>query len=187
MGGGNSAGQAALHLARYARQVTLLVRGATLAASMSQYLIDTLSAAGVDVRLQAAIVGGGGQGHLEYVLVRDLATGEVSREPTDAVFVLIGASPRTDWLPQMVLRDRWGYVLTGDDVIAEGGRRAWPYNEPPQLLETSVQGVFAVGDVRRGSVKRVASAVGEGSVVVSRVHNHITRGVAQGLNPGWRG
>ena len=187
VGGGNSAGQAALHLARYARQVTLLVRGATLAASMSQYLIDTLSSAGVDVRLQSAIVGGGGQGHLEYVQVRDLATGEVSKEPTDAVFVLIGASPRTDWLPPMVLRDRWGYVLTGDDVIAEGGRRAWPYKEPPQLLETSVQGVFAVGDVRRGSVKRVASAVGEGSVVVSRVHDHATRGGAQGLSPGWRG
>ena len=168
--------------------MTLLVRGATLAASMSQYLIDTLSAAGVNVRLQAAIVGGGGQGHLEHVLVRDLATGEVSEEPTDAVFVLIGAPPRapTGCLT-MVLRDRWGYVLTGDDVIAEGGRRAWPYNEPPQLLETSVQGVFAVGDVRRGSVKRVASAVGEGSVVVSRVHDHATRGGAQGLTAGWRG
>ena len=186
VGGGNSAGQAALHLARYARHVTLLVRGTTLAASMSQYLIDTLSSAGVEVRLQAAIVGGGGQGHLEHVLVRDLATGEVSREPTDAVFVLIGASPRTDWLPDMVLRDRWGYVLTGDDVIAEGGRRAWPYSEPPQLLETSVQGVFAVGDVRRGSVKRVASAVGEGSVVVSRVQSHASRRAAQGVTSGWR-
>ena len=106
-------------------------------------------------------------------MVRDLVTGESTVEPTDAVFVLIGALPRTDWLPDMVLRDDWGYVLTGDDVIAEGGRRVWSHNEPPRPLETSVPGVFAVGDVRRGSVKRVASAVGEGSVVVSSVHAHL--------------
>ena len=110
VGGGNSAGQAALNLARYARKVTLLVRGTTLASSMSKYLIDTLAAADVDVRLRSAVVGGGGSGRLEYVLLRDLATGEVSKEPTDGLFVLIGAAPRTDWLPDMVLRDRWGYV-----------------------------------------------------------------------------
>ena len=186
VGSGNSAGQAALFLARYARQVTLLARGASLASSMSQYLIDALSAAGVEVRLRAAIVGGGGPGHLDHVLVRDLATNEVSEEPTDAVFLLIGASPRTEWLPDMILRDRWGYVLTGEDVVAEGGRRAWPHDEPPQPLETSVQGVFAVGDVRRGSVKRVASAVGEGSVVVSSVHTHLSRRGALGVSSGWR-
>jgi thioredoxin reductase (NADPH) len=173
VGGGNSAGQAALHLARYADHVTLLVRGPTLAESMSQYLIDTLAAAGVGVRLHAAIVDGSGDGHLQQVVVRDLVTGESTVEPTDAVFVLIGALPRTDWLPDMVLRDAWGYVLTGDDVISEGGRRAWSHAEPPRPLETSVRGVFAVGDVRRGSVKRVASAVGEGSVVVSSVHAHL--------------
>ena len=175
VGGGNSAGQAALNLARYARKVIVLVRGTTLASSMSKYLIDALAAADVEVRVRSAIVGGGGSGRLEYVLVRDLATGEVSTEPTDGLFVLIGAAPRTDWLPDMVLRDRWGYVITGDDVIGEGGRRAWPYDEPPQPLETSVQGLFAVGDVRRGSVKRVASAVGEGSVVVSAVQTHLSR------------
>lgn len=173
VGGGNSAGQAALHLARYADHVTLLVRGPTLAASMSQYLIDTLAAASVEVRLHAAIVDGAGHGHLQQVVVRDLVTGESTVEPTDAVFVLIGALPRTDWLPYMVLRDDWGYVLTGGDVISEGGRRVWSHNEPPRPLETSVRGVFAVGDVRRGSVKRVASAVGEGSVVVSSVHAHL--------------
>jgi thioredoxin reductase (NADPH) len=187
VGGGNSAGQAALNLARYARKVTLLVRGTTLAASMSKYLIDALAAAHVEVRLRSAIVGGGGSGRLEYVLLRDLATGEVTKEPTDGLFVLIGAAPRTDWLPEMVLRDRWGYVLTGDDVIGEGGRRAWPYDEPPQPLETSVQGLFAVGDVRRGSLKRVASAVGEGSVVVSAVQTHLSRRTSTDLAPGSRG
>ncbi|WP_392543112.1 FAD-dependent oxidoreductase [Oryzobacter telluris] len=180
VGGGNSAGQAALHLARYACRVSLLVRGETLAASMSQYLLDALDAAGVEVRLRAAVVGGGGAGHLEHVVVRDLDTGESTVEPTDAVFVLIGARPRTEWLPPLVLRDPWGYVLTGDDVLAEGGRRAWPHEDDPRPLETSVRGVFAVGDVRRGSVKRVASAVGEGSVVVSSVHAHLGRQVVAG-------
>ncbi len=187
VGGGNSAGQAALNLARYARKVPILVRGTTLASSMSKYLIDALAAADVEVRVRSAIVGGGGSGRLEYVLVRDLATGEVATEPTDGLFVLIGAAPRTDWLPDMVLRDRWGYVITGDDVIGEGGRRAWPYDEAPQPLETSVQGLFAVGDVRRGSVKRVASAVGEGSVVVSAVQTHLTRRAPTDLAPGRRG
>ena len=128
VGGGNSAGQAALHLARYADHVTLMVRGATLAASMSQYLVDTVAAAGVEVRLQAAIEGGSGHGHLENVVVRDLGTGATTVEPTDAVFVLIGALPRTDWLPDLVLRDPWGYVLTGADVISEGGRRVWAHD-----------------------------------------------------------
>ena len=175
VGGGNSAGQAALHLARYACRVTLLVRGTTLAESMSTYLVDSLAAAGVEVRLQSAVVGGGGQGRLEHILVRDLATGAEATEPTDALFVLVGATPRTEWLPATILRDQWGYVLTGADVLAEGGRRSWPHDGAPRPLETSLRGVFAVGDVRRGSLKRVASAVGEGSVVVSSVHTHLAR------------
>jgi len=173
VGGGNSAGQAALHLARYAREVTLLVRGSTLADSMSQYLIDTLKAAGVIVRFRCAVVGGGGNGRLEHLLVRDLSTHKTVDVATDAIFVLIGAQPRTDWLPAAVLRDPWGYLLTGADVLSEGGRRAWPHDHAPHPLETSLGGVFAVGDVRRGSVKRVASAVGEGSVVVSSVHHRV--------------
>ena len=173
VGGGNSAGQAALHLARYASHVSLLVRGPSLAASMSQYLVDTLAASGVSVRFRCEVVGGGGTTRLDHVVVRDVETGTTSVEPTDAVFVLIGARPRTEWLPESVLRDEWGYVLTGADVLAEGGRRAWRHQGAPHPLETSVPGVFAVGDVRRGSVKRVASAVGEGSVVVASVHDRI--------------
>ncbi len=180
VGGGNSAGQAALHIARYAKDVTLLVRGPSLAESMSQYLIDTLDAAGVRVRLQAEVVGGGGGGHLDHVVLRDRATGEQWREDCDGLFVLIGAEPHTQWLPDGLLRDRWGYVLTGEDVLDEGGRRAWPYDDRPLPHETSWRGVFAVGDVRHGSVKRVASAVGEGSVAVSEVHAHLGRRVVQG-------
>ncbi|WP_167138637.1 FAD-dependent oxidoreductase [Diaminobutyricimonas sp. TR449] len=169
VGGGNSAGQAALHLARYARSVTLVVRG-NLAASMSKYLIDQLDAAGVRIAMGMKVVGGGGDGRLESIVLHDLETGADTTVPSDAVFITIGARPHTDWLAAEVLRDQWGYVLTGADVLTEGGRRAWPHERPPGALETAVPGCFAVGDVRRGSVKRVASAVGEGSVVVSSVH-----------------
>lgn len=173
IGGGNSAGQAALHLARYAASVTLLVRGTSLADSMSQYLIDQLAAQGVTVRSRAEVVGGGGEGMLERIVVRNRDTGETTDEACGGLFVLIGAAPRTGWLPPEVLCDRWGYVLTGPDVIAEGDRRVWPIEREPAAHETSLPGVFAVGDARRGSVKRVASAVGEGSVVVSSVHTHL--------------
>ena len=179
VGGGNSAGQAALHFARYAQQVTLLVRQASLAASMSQYLIDTLAAAGVVVRFRSAVVGGDGAGRLQRVVIRDLDTGASSEEPTDGVFVLIGALPRTQWLPDSVLRDEWGYVLSGSDVLDDGRERERPQDGAPLALETSMRGVFAVGDVRRGSVKRVASAVGEGSVVVTSVHQRV--GEAAGI------
>ena len=184
IGGGNSAGQAALHLARYASSVTLLVRGPTLADSMSQYLIDQLEAQGVEVRTGVEVVGGGGDGVLERIVVRDRATDAAGEERCDGLFVLIGASPRTDWLPPEVLRDRWGYVLTGPSVIEEGGRRAWPLDREPAPHETSLPGVFAVGDVRRASVKRVASAVGEGSVVVSSVHQRLAELAEGAAQPG---
>ena len=170
VGGGNSAGQAALHLARYAKSVSLIVRGA-LSASMSQYLIDQLEAAGVQVLSGMKVVGGTGSAlRLETIVLRDRTTGEDSTVPCDALFITIGAAPHTEWLADAVLRDRWGSVITGREVITEGGRRAWPHDREPGALESSVPGFFAVGDVRRGSVKRVASAVGEGSVVVSAVH-----------------
>lgn len=173
VGGGNSAGQAALHLARYAASVTLLVRGRSLAESMSQYLIAQLAAQGVTIRSRAEVVGGGGSNTLERIVVRDRDTGETTEEACAGLFVLIGAAPRTGWLPPEVLRDRWGYVLTGPDVIAQGPGGGWPLEREPASHETSLPGVFAVGDARRGSVKRVASAVGEGSVVVSSVHAHL--------------
>jgi thioredoxin reductase len=171
VGGGNSAGQAALHLARYAASVSLIVRSPNLAASMSAYLIDELAAAGVAVLTETKVVGGGGNGdRLDHLVLRHRTTGEETRVPSHALFITIGAAPHTGWLPDAVLRDDWGFVWTGSDVVLEGGRRAWSHERAPGALEGSVPGFFAIGDVRRGSVKRVASAVGEGSVVISSVH-----------------
>jgi thioredoxin reductase (NADPH) len=172
VGGGNSAGQAALHLARYAKSVSLIVREA-LATSMSRYLIDELDAAGVQILSGKKVVGGGGTPRLDHLVLRDRETGADAAVPSDALFITIGAAPHTTWLADAILRDRWGSVITGSDVLAEGGRRAWPHERPPGPLESSVPGFFAVGDVRRGSIKRVASAVGEGSVVVSAVHTFL--------------
>jgi thioredoxin reductase (NADPH) len=173
VGGGNSAGQAALHLARYARTVTVLVRGSTLADSMSQYLIDQIGAAGINVRFNTEVVGGGGDTRLEWLTLRDLRTNDTRREPAAGLFILIGASPRTGWLPAQIERDKWGYILTGPDVVSSHEASRWPLERPPLMLETCVPGIFAVGDVRRRSVKRVASAVGEGSVVIQQVHEFL--------------
>jgi thioredoxin reductase (NADPH) len=166
VGGGNSAGQAAVHLARYAREVTVLVRGSSLAASMSDYLLTELTATpNIAVRYDTTIVGGGGHDRLDHLELRDSASGEVTTVETAALFVLIGAEPFTGWLPSEVVRDDWGYILTGPDEKA-----------PDRLaFETQVPGVFAVGDVRRDSVKRVASAVGEGAVCVRLIHEHLAR------------
>jgi thioredoxin reductase len=176
VGGGNSAGQAALHLARYARSVSLVVRGESLAASMSRYLIDQLEAAGVGLITDSRVVDAGAAtaDRLDHVVLERTDSGERVEVPAGAVFITIGARPHTEWLAPEVLRDRWGSVITGPEVLAEGGRRAWLGDEDgPAPLESSVPGFFAIGDVRRGSVKRVASAVGEGSVVISSVHAHL--------------
>jgi thioredoxin reductase (NADPH) len=163
VGGGNSAGQAALYLASHARRVTILVRGASLAESMSEYLIKALArASNIEIRYGAEVAGGRGDRRLDGLDVRDVVTGERSVLSVAAVFILIGAEPRTSWLPDAVIRDRWGSILTGSDA---GAGRAG--------LETSVPGVFAVGDVRHGAVKRVASAVGEGSVAIGSVHRYL--------------
>ena len=169
VGGGNSAGQAALHLSRYARQVTVLVRSRSLAASMSDYLIREIDAApNVQVRYGVEVVGGGGSGRLEYVRLREASSGEAEPLPATGLFVLIGAEPFTDWLPGGLGRDRWGYLLTGPDAGP-----SWPLERAPLPLETTMPGVFAVGDVRHGSVKRVASAVGEGSMCIHQVHQYL--------------
>jgi thioredoxin reductase (NADPH) len=167
-GGGNSAGQAALHLARWAAQVTILVRAPSLAASMSDYLIRQIGAAPnikVGYHVQAAGGTGTGTGHLQSLVLEDTATGARRAVPADALFVFIGAQPRTGWLGETVARDRQGFIRTGPDLPASTHAR-WPPGRPPLPLETSLPGVFAAGDVRRGSVKRVAAAVGEGAATV---------------------
>jgi thioredoxin reductase (NADPH) len=171
VGGGNSAGQAVLHLARYCRQVTLVIRGKDLSASMSQYLIDAIDAApNVTVRASSEVVGGRGEGRLQEVTLRDRETGAEETLPANGLFVMIGAVPGTGWLPAEVGREEHGFVLTGSDAAADP---LWHEDRPPQPYETTVPGLFAIGDVRSGSVKRVASAVGEGSVVVSQIHTHL--------------
>jgi thioredoxin reductase (NADPH) len=170
VGGGNSAGQAAMHLARYAARVTLVVRGGTLTSSMSRYLIDEITTApNIDVALGTEVVGGGGTGRLETVTLRDRASGEPRDERAAGLFIMVGATPHTDWLPDAVARDDWGFVLTGPDAADAG----WPLDRAPAPLETSMPGVFAVGDVRQKAPKRVASAVGDGSVVITQVFEHL--------------
>jgi thioredoxin reductase (NADPH) len=175
VGGGNSAGQAAAHLARYAREVTLLVRGDTLAKSMSDYLILQLEGmANVSVRLGAELVDGEGDQRLRAVVVRDRASGAVERIETDGLFVMIGAEPHTEWLDGVVERDERGFILTGTDVDVDGGALTeWPLDRSPMLFETSVPGVFAAGDVRHASVKRVTTAMGEGATVVQLIHQYL--------------
>ena len=174
-GGGNSAGQAALHLAKWASRVTVLVRAKSLADTMSDYLIRQIgSAPNVDVwyRVQVAGGTGTGTGHLESLDLQDTASGARRSVPADALFVLIGAQPRTQWLGDAVARDRRGFILTGPDLPAS---TRWPPGRPPLPLETSLPGVFAAGDVRRGSVNRVASAVGEGAATIPLVHRYLAR------------
>jgi thioredoxin reductase (NADPH) len=170
VGGGNSAGQAAVHLARYAARVTILVRRADLTETMSRYLIDEIDQSdNIGVRPYTEVCGGRGDGSLEALELRDCRTGERETVPAAALFVMIGAQPHTSWLPDAVRRDRWGYLLTGSDVSDAD----WQAERPRLMLETSLPGVFAVGDARHGSTKRVASAVGEGSVVIEQVHHMI--------------
>jgi thioredoxin reductase (NADPH) len=168
VGGANSAGQAALHLARYASRVTLVVRSDSLTAGMSHYLVRQVeAAANVDVRLGSEVVGGGGEGGwLDRLVIRG-ADGQEETVPAKGLFLMIGAHPRTDWLPSEIARDSRGFVLTGQDLGEDCG---WPLERQPFLLETSMPGVFAVGDMRHGAVKRVASAVGDGSIAIQLVH-----------------
>ena len=168
VGGANSAGQAALHLAEYARRVTIVVRAASLEAGMSHYLIQQIEASpNIEVRLGTEVVGGGGDGRLERLELRGRDGGAVETVAADAVFAMIGARPSTEWLPPEVLRDEDGFVRTGA-AVAEPP--AWPLERAPYSQETGMPGVFAVGDVRSGAMRRVASAAGEGSIAVGQVN-----------------
>jgi thioredoxin reductase (NADPH) len=180
VGGGNSAGQAVMHLSRYASHVTLLVRRATLAETMSQYLRRELEATeNVTVRLGTAVIGGGGQHRLERLLLRD-ESGQEELVEAAGLFLLIGADPHTEWLPEEIERDRGGYLLTGLDLVRDGRVvECWPLERSPHVLETSMPRVFAAGDVRHSSINRVASAVGDGSVVVAQV-NRLIGGARRG-------
>jgi len=176
IGGGNSAGQAAMFFANYARSVTLLVRGPTLAATMSHYLIEQLGAKdNVRIRTRQQVVAVEGRTHLTAIIVEDRTTGARRREVTPALFAFIGADACTEWLPAGLIRDERGYVCTGRDVVDLVARHAgsWPLARDPFLLETSVAGIFAAGDVRHGSIKRVASGVGEGSMAIAFVHQYL--------------
>jgi thioredoxin reductase (NADPH) len=172
VGAGNSAGQAALHLARYARRVTMLVRGDSLGHAMSEYLIREIESTGnITVRLHTEISDGHGTDHLEALTLCDRRYGRPERVPATALFVLIGGEPRTQWLPGTVLRHQ-DYIVTGRDVARDG--QQWPLDRAPLPLETSMPGVFAVGDARYRSTKRVASAVGDGATAVRLVHEYLT-------------
>jgi len=174
VGGGNSAGQAAMYFANYARSVTILIRAANLRASMSQYLIDQLNTKeNVTVRANSEAIAVDGSGHLAGVTIRERTSGETRREPVDGLFVFIGADAMTDWLPDEIVRDSRGYICTGRDVVDLWEKGQQPYRRDPYLLETSVPGIFAAGDVRHGSIKRVAAGVGEGSMSIAFVHAYL--------------
>ncbi|WSX86932.1 FAD-dependent oxidoreductase [Micromonospora sp. NBC_00898] len=175
VGGANSAGQAAVHFSRYASRVHLLIRGADLTASMSRYLIDQLERIDrITVHPHTTVVGGSGEDHLRELTLCDARTGRTRTVPTSWLFIFIGAEPRTDWLDGLVVRDQRGFIVTGPDLLTGRRRPAgWPLGRDPYHLETSLPGVFAAGDVRAQSVKRVASAVGEGAMAVSLVHRYL--------------
>jgi thioredoxin reductase (NADPH) len=174
VGAANSAGQAALNLSRYAKRVVLVVRAATLMDTMSSYLVERIAAVpNIAVRYRSQVVSGRGDGHLEALTLADRDSGETEEVASSWLFVFIGASPRTEWLGPDVVRDDKGFVVTGQDLLGPGWARRWPLQRPPLALETSVPGVFAAGDVRLDSMKRVASAVGEGAMSVFLVHRYL--------------
>jgi thioredoxin reductase (NADPH) len=174
VGAANSAGQAALNLARYARRVVLVVRAASLVDSMSRYLVERIEAADtIEVRFRSEVAECRGDGHLETLVLRDRDTGQTQEVASSWLFVFIGASPHTEWLGSEVVRDQLGFVVTGQDLLSPTHPQCWPLSRAPFALETSVPGVFAAGDVRLDSMKRVASAVGEGAMSVYLVHRYL--------------
>ena len=177
VGGANSAGQAAMNFSRYADRVVILVRGSSLASTMSQYLIDQIEhTPNIQLWKHASVSEAHGDTHLEEISVLCSDTNKIERVPASAMFIFIGALPRTDWVGDLVERDERGFILTGPDLIWDGKRpKGWALERDPFLLETNIPGLFAVGDVRHGSVKRVASSVGEGSVAVQFIHQYLSK------------
>jgi thioredoxin reductase (NADPH) len=175
VGGANSAGQAAVFFARYASSVHVLVRGASLEESMSHYLIEQLgSTPNITVHTCTTVAEAHGTDHLEQVTLQDARTGERTTYPANHLFVFIGGAPRTNWLDGAVVRDERGFIPTGPGLLEEGRRpHGWPLDRDPYFLESSLPGVFVAGDVRSDSVKRVASAVGEGAMAVTLVHRYL--------------
>jgi thioredoxin reductase (NADPH) len=174
VGAGNSAGQAALYFANHARKVTLLVRSASVEAGMSHYLVEQIRKhANIEVQLASELEAVHGDGHLSAIDVRDTVSATIRRHDCAGLFVFIGADAETSWLPAEIARDRRGYVLTGDDLKKSG---LWSSSRDPYLLETSAPGIFACGDVRLSPIKRVASAVGEGSMAIAFVHQYLAHG-----------
>jgi thioredoxin reductase (NADPH) len=177
IGGANSAGQAAMNFAKFAESVVILVRGDSLSSTMSQYLIDQIERTpNISLWKHASVVEAHGHSHLEEISVLCSDTNKIERVPASAMFIFIGALPSTEWLKELVQRDERGFVLTGPDLLWDGERpKGWTLERDPFLLETNVPGLFAVGDVRHGSVKRVASGVGEGSVAVQFIHQYLSK------------
>jgi len=177
VGGANSAGQAAMNFAKYADRVVIVVRGSSLSSTMSQYLIDQIKeTANIQIWPHASVSEVHGETHLEEISLLCSDTNKMERVPAGAMFIFIGALPKTDWLADVVERDERGFILTGPDLIRDGQRpKGWALERDPFLLETNVPGLFAVGDVRHGSVKRVASGVGEGSVAVQFIHQYLSK------------
>jgi thioredoxin reductase (NADPH) len=175
VGGANSAGQAAMFFSNHARKVFLLCRGDDLRKSMSDYLVRQIEdTENTKVLLNTNVVAVKGEEHLERISVENTATGETDTVPAHSLFVFIGAAPKTDWLAGLVVRDERGFILSGADMMRDGRRpKGWRPDRDPFLLETSVPGIFVAGDVRHGSVKRCASAVGEGSIAVQFVHQYL--------------
>jgi thioredoxin reductase (NADPH) len=177
VGAANSAGQAAMNFARYADRVVVLMRGGSVSSTMSQYLVDQIAqTSNIQIWPHATVAEVHGEAHLEEISILCSDTSKVERVPASAMFIFIGALPRTDWLSDVVERDERGFIRTGPDLIQNGnGPKGWTLDRDPFLLETNVPGLFAVGDVRHGSVKRVASGVGEGSVAVQFIHQYLSK------------
>jgi thioredoxin reductase (NADPH) len=175
IGGANSAGQGAMFFSRFAQKVTILVRGSTLEAGMSQYLVDQINATqNIEVKVRSEVVEAVGDTRLESVKILDKDTGETETVPAAALFIFIGAVPHTELVANVVTRDRTGFILTGSDLFEDGKRpQKWNLSRDPFFLETNIPGIFAAGDVRHRSVKRIATAVGEGAVSVALIHQYL--------------